>query len=120
MRDALIRQELGQAILAEEIFYEFGIETRHVMKLTLAIEQTLAYDSMSIGIPLQKVASGVHGKDGATCCARCAVPGKASFMTCLTASKAHLGISFKSRLSRSKIPRIALGIEKVQKRWRGP
>jgi len=42
--------------------------------------------------------------------------GRARFKVCFTASKAHLGISFNSRLSRSKIPRIALGIEKVQKR----
>ena len=27
-RDALIRQELGQELLAEEIFYELGIEIR--------------------------------------------------------------------------------------------
>jgi len=37
-------------------------------------------------------------------------------MVRLTASKAHLGISFKRRLSRSIIPRIDLGIEKVKKR----
>jgi len=42
---------------------------------------------------------------------------KASFMACLTASKAHLERSFKSRRSRSMIPRIALGIEKVQNRY---
>jgi hypothetical protein len=37
-------------------------------------------------------------------------------MACLTALNAHLGTSFKSRLSRSMIPRIALGTEKVQNR----
>jgi len=42
--------------------------------------------------------------------------GKTCFTACLRASKAHLKISFKGRLSRSIIPRIALGIEKVQKR----
>jgi len=42
--------------------------------------------------------------------------GTASFMTRLTASKAHLGISFKRLLARSIIPRIALEIEKVQTR----
>jgi len=39
-----------------------------------------------------------------------------SFMARLTAKSAHLGTSFKSRLSRSMIPRMALGIENVQNR----
>jgi|GEM_PF-3079624 len=34
-------------------------------------------------------------------------------MACLTASKAHLKTSFNNLLSRSIIPRITLGIEKV-------
>jgi len=75
-RDALFFQELGQEILAEEIFYELGIEIQYVMKLALAIEEALTYDPMNIGIPLQKIARGVDGKDGTTRRARYAVPGQ--------------------------------------------
>jgi len=63
-------------MLAEEIFYELGIEIRYVMKLSLAIEKALAHDPMNMEIPLQKVSRGVDGKDGATGCACGAVPGQ--------------------------------------------
>ena len=66
-------QELDQKLLAEEIFYELGIEIRQVMKLALAIEKTFTHDPMTMGIPLQKVSCGVDGEDGATGCPRSAV-----------------------------------------------
>ena len=75
-RDALFFQELGQEILAEEIFYELGIEIQYVMKLALAIEEALTHDPMNMGIPLQKVARGVDGKDGATRLTCGAFPGQ--------------------------------------------
>ena len=52
--------------IAEEIFYELGIEIRHVMKLTLAIEEALTHDPMNVGIPLLKVASGADDAEGDT------------------------------------------------------
>jgi len=64
--------ELVQELLAEEIFYDLGIEIRHVMKPPLAIEEALAHDPMNMGILLQKVSCSMDGKDGATRRARCA------------------------------------------------
>jgi len=88
------------------------------MKPPLAIEKAFTHDPMTMGIPLQKVSRGVDAEDGSTHTSRpLRCPrGKASFMACLRASKAHLKSSFISRLSRRKIPRVALGIEKVKKR----
>ena len=75
-REALIAQEFGQQLFAEEIFNELGIEIRYVMKLILAIEEALTHDPVNMGIPLQKVSRAVDGKHGSTRRARCAIPGQ--------------------------------------------
>ena len=76
-RDTLPFEKLLQQFLPEENLNEIRIELGQVVKPPCAIEKHLRDDAVEVGIPLEEVAGGVDGEDGARGSVSCGVMGQA-------------------------------------------